>query len=56
MSDDHRDQDRYGLPDELFTRWYGFGSPVGLAVLLVGLGAFFALLGEGIAIPLGLFR
>ncbi len=37
-------------------RWYGFGSPVGLAILLVGLGAFFALLGEAVALPLSLFR
>jgi hypothetical protein len=37
-------------------RWYGFGSPVGPAILLVGLGAFFALLGEAVALPLSLFR
>jgi hypothetical protein len=37
-------------------RWYGFGSPVGLAILLVSLGAFLALLGAAIALPLSLFR
>ena len=37
-------------------RWYGFASPVGLAVLLVGLGAFLALLGEAVTLPLSLFR
>jgi hypothetical protein len=35
-------------------RWYGF--PAGPAILLVGLGAFFALLGEAVALPLSLFR
>ena len=37
-------------------RWYSFGSPVGLAILLVGLGAFLALLGEAVTLPLSLFR
>jgi hypothetical protein len=40
----------------IFGRWYSFGSPVGLAILLVGLGAFLALLGEAVALPLSLFR
>ncbi len=52
MNDHDHDDD----PLSLFTRWYSFGSPVGLAILLVGLGAFLALLGEAIALPLGLFR
>jgi len=43
-------------PLAIFGRWYGFGSPVGLAILLVGLGAFLALLGEAVALPLSLFR
>jgi hypothetical protein len=37
-------------------RWHGFGSPVGLAILLIGLGGFLVLLAEAISLPLGLFR
>jgi hypothetical protein len=37
-------------------RWHGFGSPVGLAILLIGLGGFLVLLGEAISLPLSLFR
>jgi hypothetical protein len=43
-------------PLVIFQRWYSFGSPVGLAILLVGFGAFLALLGEAVALPLSLFR
>ena len=51
MSDDRDD-----IPYVTLHGWYGFGSPDGLAILLVGLGAFLALLGEAIALPLSLFR
>lgn len=54
MSND--DDDLCGIPRELFQRWYGFGSPVGLAILLVGAGGFLVLLAVAITIPLGLFR
>lgn len=37
-------------------RWHGFASPVGLAILLIGLGAFLVLLAEAVSLPLGLFR
>ncbi len=37
-------------------RWHGFGSPVGLAILLIGLGGFLVLLAEAISLPLSLFR
>lgn len=50
------DQDLFGIPRGLFEHWYGFGSPVGLAILLVALGGFLVLLAEAIAIPLSLFR
>ena len=50
------DHDHDDFPFTIFGRWYGFGSPVGIAILLVGLGAFLALLGEAIALPLSLFR
>jgi len=36
--------------------WYSFGSPVGLAILLIGLGGFLVLLAEAISLPLSLFR
>ena len=48
--------DDHDAPWTIFGRWYGFGSPVGLAVLLVGLGAFLALLGAAVALPLGALR
>ncbi len=51
MSDERDDN-----PFTVFAHWYGFGSPVGLAVLLVGLGAFLALLGLAVALPLGALR
>jgi hypothetical protein len=38
------------------SRWWGFGSPIGLAILLVSVGGFLVLLAEAIAIPLSLFR
>jgi hypothetical protein len=56
MSDDDRDRDLFGLPGWMFNQWHSFGSPVGLAILLVGLGGFLVLLAEAISIPLGLFR
>jgi hypothetical protein len=49
--DDHDDNDFWAL-----SRWWGFGSPVGLAVMLIGLGGFLVLLAEAITIPLSLFR
>jgi len=52
---DDRRVDPDDTPFAIF-HWYGFGSPVGIAILLVGCGAFLALLGEAIALPLSLFR
>ncbi|MGA9113325.1 MAG: hypothetical protein WB802_05945 [Candidatus Dormiibacterota bacterium] len=49
--DDHDANDFWAL-----SRWWGFGSPVGLAILLIGLGGFLVLLAEAIAVPLSLFR
>ena len=49
--DDGTDNDFWPL-----SRWWGFGSPVGLAILLIGLGGFLVLLAEAVAIPLSLFR
>ena len=43
------------FPFNMLGRWYSFDSPIGIAILLVGLGAFLALLGEAIALPLSLF-
>jgi hypothetical protein len=54
MSDAERDHD--DDPYLIFRRWYSFGSPVGLAILLVGLGAFLALLGAAVALPIAALR
>ncbi|MGO8686643.1 MAG: hypothetical protein ACLQT7_05565 [Candidatus Dormibacteria bacterium] len=54
--DDERERELFGLPYGLFSRWYSFGSPVGLAILLVGVGGFLVLLAEAISLPLSLFR
>ena len=53
---DHHGDDREDFPLSLLRGWHSFGSPVGLAVLLVGLGTFLFLLAEAIAVPLSLFR
>lgn len=52
MNGDDRDDNAFWV----LSRWWGFGSPVGLAILLIGVGGFLVLLAEAIAIPLGLFR
>ncbi|MGD1034511.1 MAG: hypothetical protein ABR977_08770 [Candidatus Dormibacteria bacterium] len=52
MNDDDRDENDFWA----LSRWWGFGSPVGLAILLIGLGGFLVLLAEAVAIPLSLFR
>jgi hypothetical protein len=52
MNEDDHDETNFWV----LSRWWGFGSPVGLAILLVGIGAFLVLLAEAIAIPLSLFR
>ncbi|HYA00916.1 MAG TPA: hypothetical protein VEK76_11275 [Candidatus Binatia bacterium] len=49
-ADDHEEG-----PFSIF-RWYGFGSPIGIAVLLIALGGFLVLLAEAISLPLSLFR
>jgi hypothetical protein len=49
--DDRDDSDLWAL-----SRWWGFASPVGLAILLVGLGAFLALLGAAVALPIAALR
>ena len=54
MNGDERDHD--DDPFVIFRRWYSFGSPVGLAILLVALGAFLALLGWAVALPIGALR
>ncbi len=54
MNDDERDREED--PFVIFRRWYGFGSPVGLAILLAGLGAFLALLGWAVALPIAALR
>ena len=51
---DHDDHD--DSPFAIFSHWYSFGSPVGIAILLVGFGAFLALLGAAVALPLGALR
>ncbi|MGD0372260.1 MAG: hypothetical protein ABSC16_11235 [Candidatus Dormibacteria bacterium] len=56
MNDDDRDRELFGLPHGILTNWWGFASPVGLAILLIGLGGFLVLLAEAVAIPLSLFR
>ena len=56
MNDDDRDRELFGLPYAMLTHWWGFGSPVGLAILLIGAGGFLVLLAEAITLPLGLFR
>ena len=54
MNDDDHDESQRLL--WALSRWWGFGSPVGLAILLIGLGGFLVLLAEAIAVPLSLFR
>jgi hypothetical protein len=49
--DDHDDTAFWVL-----SHWWGFASPVGLAILLIGAGGFLVLLAEAVAIPLSLFR
>ena len=51
----HDDRDHEDNPFSIY-RWYGFGSPIGIAVLLIGFGGFLVLLAEAIALPLSLFR
>ena len=55
MSEHAHDDDGDDNPFSIF-RWYGFGSPIGIAILLIGFGGFLVLLAEAISLPLSLFR